>query len=217
MSSRRTEIVTPPPTPAPDPAMPERTVTSWLAADQAAADAADLAAARAHLEAFRPAAEANLPARRALREEAAPALKRAKSENLGVLAAARCPSHLLDGLEAARTRVAADAQAVEHGERGLRDLGTLSAAECRRTAWHYAARRWPGKVERIELDLRAIGAPLEQPRRNLAELIALHARLDAWVTGERARGGCLPPRMATESRRDEPLETVLDFNPMKTP
>ncbi len=211
-----TEIVTPEPTPLPS-AEPLPTATAQLAADQAAADAADLAAARAHLETLRPAAEANLGPRRDLRAEAAPNLTRALAEDLGMLLAHRCPSHLLDAFEQARTRVAADAQAVAHGERGLRDLGTLTAADCRRTAWHHAANRWPYKVERIEADFRAIAAPLEQPRRNLADLLAVLARLDGWVTGERARGGCLPPRMAQESIPDSPLRTELAFNPLKVP
>lgn len=223
MSKRSpTVIVTSEPAPMPStepvaPAASEPTATQLLAADAAAADAADLAAALVHLAPLRPAAEANLPARLALREGAAPALKRAMSEDLGVLTAFKVPEHLLRALEATRIRVAEDARAVDHGARGLRDLGTLTAAECRRTAWHHTAGRWPFKVERIEADLRAIGAPLEQPRRNLADLLAVLARLDGWVTGERARGGCLPPRMAQESIPDSPLRTELAFNPLKVP
>lgn len=216
---KRTPAVTEP-TPAPEPvaaAVSEPTATEQLRHDQAIADAADRAAALAYLESFKRAAEPNLAPRCALRDEAAPVLKRARAEDVGVLSACGCPGHVPRVFEAARAAVAADIQAVEYGERGLRDVGTLSAAECRRTAWHHTAGRWPGKVERIVLDLLAITPPLEHPRRNLDNLKAAHARIDGWVAGYRAQGGSLHPVMAQEPVRTEVLRSELGFNPMKTP
>ncbi len=208
------------PTPPPDPGTPDEpipTATAQLAVDEAALDAADLAAARAMLEQFRPTAEQALPARRALRSDAAPALARARAEDLGVLLAHRCPSHLLDAFEQAQGRVGADATAVDLAERGLLDLGKLTPKLCRRTAWHHAANEWPWAVQRIRQDLLTMATPLEDIRRHLRDLTELHARIDGWVTGERARGGCLPPRTAKEPIRDEPVRSELAFNPLKVP
>ncbi len=222
MSKRSpTVIVTPEPAPMSSAesavAEPTPTATAQLAANQAARDAADLAASLAYLDPYRRRAEPNIAPRLALRAEAAPSLKRALAEDLGILAASRVPEHLLREFEQAIRRVSDDAKAADYGPQALEEMRTLPPAACRKSAWHLAANRWPGRVEEIRDKFLAAANPLEAVRKNLQNLQAVHSRIDTWVQGERARGGCQPPRMATESRRDEPLRSELDFNPFKTP
>ncbi len=222
MSKRSpTVIVTPEPAPMPSTesaiAEPTPTATAQLAADQAARDAVDYAAALAYLDPYRRRAEPNIAPRLALRAEAAPSLTRGLAEDLGVLLAHRCPSHLLTVFEQALRRVSDDAKAADYGPQALEAMRTLPPAACRKSAYHLQANRWPGCVEEIRDKFLAAANPVEAVRENLRNLQAVHARIDAWVAGERARGGCQPPRMATESRRAEPLRTELAFNPLKTP
>ncbi len=216
-----TESATPDPTPPPSAASavaePTPPATAQLATDQAARDAADLAAALAHLESYRVNAEPNIAPRLALRAEAAPFLTRALAEDLGVLAAFRVPEHLRTALEQAIRPVSDDAKAADYGPEALEEMRTLPPAACRKSEYHLQANRWPRRVEEIRDKFLAAANPLEDVRKNLRNLQEVHARIDGWVAGERMRGGCQPPRMATESRRDEPLRTELAFNPMKTP
>ncbi len=217
MSKRSpTMIVTPEPAPLPS-AESAPTATQLLAADQAASDAADLAASLAYLDPYRRRAEPNIAPRLALRAEAAPSLTRALAEDVGLLTAFKCPDHLLREFELAIRRVSDDAKAADYGPEALEAMRTLPPADCRRTAWHHAARRWPGRVEEIRDKFMAAANSLEDVRKNLRNLQEVHARIAGWVLGERMRGGCLPPRMAEESRRTEPLRTELDFDPRRVP
>ncbi len=222
MSKRSpTEIVTSEPAPlpsaAPAVAEPTPTATAQLAADQAARDAVDYAAALAYLDPYRRRAEPNIAPRLALRAEAAPSLTRALAEDLGVLLAHRCPSHLLDAFEQAIRRVSDDGKAADYGPQALEELRTLPPAACRKSAWHLQANRWPGRVEEIRDKFLAAANPLEAVRENLRNLQELHGRIDGFVAGVRARGEFAPPRMAEESRRAEPLRTELAFDPRKVP